>query len=86
MTKLLEERQELFKEATEQIYDNIYELNITKNCAASRKTQLYFEALGAKDRLMNGVFAGSDGQADQRRVSGPVIFLRLVSINVKRPV
>lgn len=25
MTKLLEERQELFKEATEQIYDNIYE-------------------------------------------------------------
>ncbi len=49
MTKLLEERQELFKEATEQIYDNIYELNITKNCAASRKTQLYFEALGAKD-------------------------------------
>lgn len=49
MTKLLEERQELFKEATEQIYDNIYELNISKNCAASRKTQLYFKALGAKN-------------------------------------
>ena len=49
MTKLLEERQELFKEATEQIYDNIYELNITKNRAASKKTELYFEAMGAKD-------------------------------------
>ena len=45
MTKLLEERQELFKEATEQIYDNIYELNITKNRAASKKTELYFEAV-----------------------------------------
>ncbi|WP_455654903.1 sensor domain-containing diguanylate cyclase [Phascolarctobacterium sp.] len=49
MTQLMEERQELFKEATEQIYDNIYELNITKNKAASKKTKLYFEALGAKD-------------------------------------
>ena len=49
MTQLLEERQALFKEATEQIYDNIYELNITKNRAASKKTELYFEALGAKD-------------------------------------
>ncbi|WP_455653678.1 sensor domain-containing diguanylate cyclase, partial [Phascolarctobacterium sp.] len=49
MTQLLEERQELFKEATEQIYDNIYELNITKNKAASKKTELYFEALGAKN-------------------------------------
>ena len=28
----------------------IYELNITKNCAASKKTELYFEAMGAKDR------------------------------------
>ena len=50
MTRLLEERQALFKEATEKIYDNIYELNITKNCAASKKTELYFEAMGAKDR------------------------------------
>ena len=37
MTQLLEERQALFKEATEQIYDNIYELNITKNRAASKR-------------------------------------------------
>lgn len=49
MTQLLEEKQQLFKEATEQIYDNIYELNITQNRAASKKTELYFEALGAKD-------------------------------------
>lgn len=45
---LVEERQEVFKKATEQLYDNIYELNITKNQVANKRTKEYFESLGAK--------------------------------------
>lgn len=45
---LVKERQEVFKKATEQLYDNIYELNITKNRAANSRTEEYFESLGAK--------------------------------------
>lgn len=40
------EQQAVFKTATEHFYDNIYELNITDNCAADRKTEEYFESLG----------------------------------------
>lgn len=54
MTQLLEEKQALFKQATEQIYDNIYELNITKNKASSKRTEEYFEALGAKGLTYEG--------------------------------
>lgn len=49
LTKLMEEKQTLFKKATEQLYDNIYELNITKNCTAGKSTERYFESLGAGD-------------------------------------
>lgn len=49
ITQLNMERQEIFKRATEQLYENIYELNITKNCSANQKTAQYFESLGAKD-------------------------------------
>lgn len=49
ITRLMEERQEVFKRATEQLYDNIYELNITRNCTAGKRTEQYFESLGAKD-------------------------------------
>lgn len=44
--KLAEEQAESFRRATEQIYDNIYELNITGNCAAGESTERYFESLG----------------------------------------
>lgn len=47
ITHLMSERQELFKKATEQLYDNIYELNISANCAAGESTERYFESLGA---------------------------------------
>ncbi len=40
------EKSEAFRNATEQIYDNIYELNITKNCAGGKSTEQYFESLG----------------------------------------
>ena len=45
---LTQERQQMFQKATEQLYDNIYELNITKNCAANQRTADYFATLGAK--------------------------------------
>lgn len=49
ITELMEERQGSFKRATEQLYDNIYELNITKNCTVGKRTEEYFESLGAGD-------------------------------------
>lgn len=47
ITQLIEERQAAFKRATEQLYDNIYELNITKNSTANKLTEQYFASLGA---------------------------------------
>lgn len=44
---LMEEKQTVFKRATEQLYDNIYELNITKNCSVGKHTEQYFDSLGA---------------------------------------
>ena len=49
ITHLMEEKQKIFQKATEQLYDNIYELNITQNCAAGKRTQEYFADLGAAD-------------------------------------
>lgn len=49
--KLIEERNIAFRKATEKLYDNIYELNITKNCSANVSTQRYFESLGAPPSL-----------------------------------
>lgn len=48
ISELMEERQAIFKKATEELYDNIYELNITKNGYANAPTKQYFESLGAK--------------------------------------
>lgn len=48
ITHLMEERQEVFKRATEQLYDNINELNITRNCYVGKRTEQYFESLGAQ--------------------------------------
>lgn len=49
--KLVEDRNIAFRKVTEQLYDNIYELNITKNCSANESTQRYFESLGADPSL-----------------------------------
>ena len=48
ITQLVDERQTMFKQATEQLYDNIYELNITRNCSVGRRTEDYFNSLGAR--------------------------------------
>ena len=41
-----QEHQTIFQQATEQLYENIYEIDITHNCAASEVTETYFESLG----------------------------------------
>lgn len=47
ITGLMEEKQEIFKKATEQLYDNIYEINLTRNAYEGKRTENYFESLGA---------------------------------------
>lgn len=51
LTRAVEERERkhraVFQEATEQLYENIYELDITHNRTASEATERYFESLGA---------------------------------------
>lgn len=47
ITELLEERQTVFRKATEELYDNIYELNITQNTYAGERTKQFFASLGA---------------------------------------
>lgn len=47
VTELVEERQAFFKKATEQMYESIYELNLTKNCYVGKQTKEYFVSLGA---------------------------------------
>lgn len=42
-----QERHSMFEQATEQLFDNIYELDITHDCPANRATERYFESLGA---------------------------------------
>lgn len=37
----------IFQEATAELYENIYEIDLTHNCAASEQTVLYFESVGA---------------------------------------
>lgn len=41
-----QEHQTIFQEVTEKLYENIYELDITHNRAASEATEQYFESLG----------------------------------------
>lgn len=43
---LNKEKQAMFRSATEQMYENIYELNITQNRAEGENTERYFESLG----------------------------------------
>lgn len=47
ITKLTEERQAIFKKATEQLYDSIYELNLTRNCYVGKPMEEYFSSMGA---------------------------------------
>lgn len=47
ITELIEQRQAIFKKATEQLYDNIYEWNITNNCCVGKHTKEYFDNIGA---------------------------------------
>lgn len=48
---LTKEQEETFRRATEQLYDNIYELNISKNCTAGASTERYFESLGVPKKM-----------------------------------
>ena len=41
------ERQSVFEKATEQLFENIYELDITNNRPANDVTEAYFESIGA---------------------------------------
>lgn len=43
----VQERRTVFEEATEQLFENIYELDITRNRSANQATEEYFESLGA---------------------------------------
>lgn len=47
--QLMEERKNIFQRATEQMYDNIYELNITKNSYVGERTAKYFNSQGAEN-------------------------------------
>ena len=47
VTELVEERQAYFKQATEQLYESIYEMNLTQNCYVGKTTEEYFKSLGA---------------------------------------
>ena len=48
LTRSIEqERKTLFEKATEQLFENIYELDITHNRPANRATEMYFESIGA---------------------------------------
>lgn len=48
ITKLVEEREAVFRRSTEQLYDNINELNITENTYIGENIVKYFESIGAK--------------------------------------
>ena len=42
----VQDRQKIFRKATEEMYEDIYEMNISKNCASDKKTEEFFESLG----------------------------------------
>ncbi len=46
MTKRLLQYQKLITEATKGLYESIYEIDITHNCAGGESTKAYFESLG----------------------------------------
>lgn len=45
--ELVEERQDMFKQVTEALYESITEMNLTRNCYVGKKTEEYFANLGA---------------------------------------
>lgn len=45
------EHRSVFQEETEKLYENIYEMDITHNCAASEATESYFESLGVPKKM-----------------------------------
>ncbi|MDE7242226.1 sensor domain-containing diguanylate cyclase [Desulfovibrio sp.] len=47
ITGVIEQRLGLFKQATEQLYDDIYEWNITRNRCVGKNTEEYFARIGA---------------------------------------
>ena len=47
ITGIIEQRLGLFKQATEQLYDDIYEWNITRNRCVGKNTEDYFARIGA---------------------------------------
>lgn len=51
---VIEQRMALFKTATEQLYDNIYEWNLSRGCCVGRNTRAYFESLGADPNDYDG--------------------------------
>ncbi len=48
ITNVIEQRLVLFRRATEQLYDNIYEWNITANRCIGKNTEQYFSSIGAE--------------------------------------
>ncbi len=48
ITNVIEQRLVLFRKATEQLYDNIYEWNITANRCIGKNTEQYFSSIGAE--------------------------------------
>ncbi|MGI6070009.1 MAG: diguanylate cyclase [Blautia sp.] len=46
--------QSVFQQATEQLYEDIYEMDITHDCAASEATAQYFESLGVPKDIPYG--------------------------------
>lgn len=52
---LIEQQQDAFRTATEELYDNIYELNITQNCTVGERTKQYFASLGAEGPYDQGL-------------------------------
>lgn len=49
LTSLRNNHRELFQQETNQLYENIYEIDITHNCAASEATEDYFKSLGVPE-------------------------------------
>lgn len=46
-----QERRTVFERATEQLFENIYEIDITNNCSANHATEQYFASLGAPPEM-----------------------------------
>lgn len=71
LTQAMEqERRTVFATATEQLFDNIYEVDVTNNVAANRTTAAYFENMGAPSGCsyedVLGVIAEKQIQAEFR--------------------